>query len=554
MIIKGGPRGKGRELAAHLNKIESNEKVRVFDLRGVFSGSVRGALAEMEGVAAGSKAVRPLYHVSINPEADETLTPEQWHIAADRLEKALGMEGHQRVMVEHLKNGRSHMHVCWCRVDIETMKVAHHSHNYRTHEQVARSLEREFGLNRTQGVHAERDTEKKKPRERPTTHESQMEARTGWKKADAQMAIRAAWERGGDGAAFQRQMEKNGYRLARGDKRDYVVIDPAGGVHSIRSGIRGLRVAEIRDRFADLGAHKLPSVAEAVKAARETYPAFLKDRRHAAQNTRHETRAAPAPVSVRPVRPEPGRYDALRAAALPPPQPSAGKPPFYQVRAKITPGVHNVTWRKPAAQPESPPQPRPTPPPPPQPTPSPPGFAREARADPIPPPRQAATAAPTPAASAALSALMARQAQEWQSTVTRITEMHDKAISALEAHHTQRLATINIEVDARLKELNGLSSRAGALFSPAQRDREIAYLVARRQRSLADEKARQEQVKDDLRRAHTREIEEARGKHDRLAELQRRTHEAKLHNESRLAHRPIQPDVTRPSQDHEREP
>ncbi|RZI38554.1 relaxase, partial [Herbaspirillum sp. HC18] len=128
MILKGGPRAKAAELAAHLLRTDTNETVRVMGFEGVAAQSVRGALMEMEAVAAGGRTGKPLYHISISPEADELLTDAEWALAADRLGRALGMADHQRLMVLHTKNGRQHAHIAWNRVNIETLKTAHHSH------------------------------------------------------------------------------------------------------------------------------------------------------------------------------------------------------------------------------------------------------------------------------------------------------------------------------------------------------------------------------------------------------------------------------------------
>ena len=45
----------------------------------------------------------------------------------------------------------------WSRADLDHMRAIRCDHNYRTHELVARELEREFGHARVQGVHVERD-------------------------------------------------------------------------------------------------------------------------------------------------------------------------------------------------------------------------------------------------------------------------------------------------------------------------------------------------------------------------------------------------------------
>ncbi len=492
MIIKGGARAKGVQLAIHLMRTDTNETVRVVGARSVFSKTVHGALQEMEGIAAGSKATKPLYHVSINPESDERLSLEQWHQAADQLEKALGLEGHQRVMVQHLKQGkagdfREHMHVVWNRIDTQTLKAAHHSHNYRTHEEVARSLERDFGLKRTQGVHAEVEGAEKPKEKRPSTKESMQEAVTGWKKADAKAMIAAAWNAGGNGAAFQAYLEEGGYRLARGDSRDFVVIDPAGGVHSIRSGVKGLKVAEIRSRFVDLDQNQLESVAKARATVAEVRANAKVERDKAEIKRVFPTQPA------RPSQPAPNQYRAL---------------PHAQQAALVN---RNIAQRVAMNLP----QPKPS-------------WARVDVPSSSPQPRQAVLPSvdkpvePAIGPSPAMKELRGKQMALWQASRAQIENRHEVAFRKLDRHHTERLASMTVDIDKRLAELNSLSSRAAALFDRESYQKEIAYLVATRQRSVVDEKARQEKVKDDLRRDQERELAEAKAKHERLAALQQK--------------------------------
>src|ERR1019366_10486150 len=95
---------------------------------------------------------KPFYHASINTRADEHLTPEQRMQAIDRLEKDLGLTGQPRAVVVHEKEGREHCHIVWSRIDLDKMRTISDSHNYRKHEEVAPSLEREFGDERVQGA------------------------------------------------------------------------------------------------------------------------------------------------------------------------------------------------------------------------------------------------------------------------------------------------------------------------------------------------------------------------------------------------------------------
>jgi sulfate adenylyltransferase subunit 1 (EFTu-like GTPase family) len=48
--------------------------------------------------------------------------------------------------------------------------------------------------------------------------------------------------------------------LARGDRRDFVVIDLAGGDHALSKRITGASAAEMRVRMADIDREQLPSV------------------------------------------------------------------------------------------------------------------------------------------------------------------------------------------------------------------------------------------------------------------------------------------------------
>ncbi|HEX3983910.1 MAG TPA: relaxase/mobilization nuclease domain-containing protein, partial [Acidisoma sp.] len=145
MVIKGGARGDGAGLAAHLLRMDTNERAEVLELRGVAAADLDGGLREMEAVASGTRCKRPLYHASINTDPGEHLTDEQRAMAIDRLEAKLGLTGQPRAVVEHVKEGREHVHVVWSRIDLDHMRAIPDSHNYRKHEEAARELEREFG-------------------------------------------------------------------------------------------------------------------------------------------------------------------------------------------------------------------------------------------------------------------------------------------------------------------------------------------------------------------------------------------------------------------------
>ena len=268
MIIKGESCGGARRLGIHLTRLDTNERADVKEIRGVVSDNIYGALKEIEAVSAGAMTGKPFYHASINTRADERLTDEQRMHAIDKLETALGLTGQPRIVVIHEKHDREHCHIVWSRIDLDRMAAISDSHNYRKHELVARALEKEFGHERVQGVHVERDG---KPRpERTPSHAEMLQAeRTGISPQEAKELMTSIWANTKNGEEFQTALAEKGWTLARGDRRDFVAVDPRGGTHSIARRIEGANVADVRRRFADIDMRTLPSVADTKSRHRE---------------------------------------------------------------------------------------------------------------------------------------------------------------------------------------------------------------------------------------------------------------------------------------------
>jgi len=268
VVIKGTSCAGAARIAKHLSCTETNERNELHELRGVAADDLYGALREMEAVALGSRCQKPFYHSSINTLAHERLTDEQRAHAIDRLEAALGLSGQPRIVVIHRKKDREHCHIVWSRISLERMCAISDSHNYRKHEQVARELEREFGHARVQGAHIERDG-RPRPKRTPSHAEMLQAERTGLSVQSVKTAITDIWRCTDSGRAFASALQAAGYVLARGDRRDFVVIDPKGGVHSLARRVEGARAKDIRVRMADLDLARLPSVTEARCLQRE---------------------------------------------------------------------------------------------------------------------------------------------------------------------------------------------------------------------------------------------------------------------------------------------
>lgn len=262
IIINGGSRSGGAWWSKHLGNAETNEQVQVIEYRDLSAGTMREAFREMEALAAGTKCQNYFYQANINPRADEVLTPAQWREAVDKLERNLGLTGQPRFVVQHEKEGRVHQHVVWSRIDVENGVAISDSLTARTHERTSRELEITFDLERGKSVLVP-DRDFDRPDRRSKKWETFRGADTGIDPKAMKAELTAIRQHCDNGTSFRAALEESGsYVLARGDRRDYVIIDRFGDDHSLARRL-DLRAAELRRFMADLDPATVPSVDEA---------------------------------------------------------------------------------------------------------------------------------------------------------------------------------------------------------------------------------------------------------------------------------------------------
>ncbi|HTR78519.1 MAG TPA: relaxase/mobilization nuclease domain-containing protein [Gemmatimonadaceae bacterium] len=343
MIIKGGSRTYWRNFADYLMTAKDNERVSLVEIRGLAAETVLEGFRELDLLGRGTRSRKFYYHASINPREGEELTPEQWEEAVDRLEENLGLAGQPRMRVRHDKDGRApHEHVVWSRVDTDTMTVIPDSHNFDIHMRTADALEKAFAHQRTQRG---RGREGRSPEdwEHPRGQESGIEPR------DVSRELTGLWQRADSGQAFAAAIEEHGYILAKGDRRDFVVVDPAGDDHSLSRRIEGATASEIRKRMVDVDRAALPTVAAARAMARDRAgestdgrtPAAAPDPGHAAKP--EQVLATPSPPEITERAAEPP--SAVKAE--PEPSPPAVEPPSpAPAPAKAEPSLFERLARK----------------------------------------------------------------------------------------------------------------------------------------------------------------------------------------------------------------
>lgn len=290
MIINGGARSGAKSLATHLLNQSKNERVQILDIRGCLATDLRGALVEIEESAEATRCLRPLYHANIDPDRTVKMTAEQWQRAIDALEEKLGLQDHARAVVMHQKHGREHIHVVWNRIDLETMRTVSDSHNYRKHELVARDLEREFGHERVQGVHIERG-DRPRPERTPPKWAMQQGERLKLDARQVEDQVRQLWTASDTGRSFAAALTDQGFALAKGDRRDFIIVDQAAGVHSLGR-CTATKAADVRKRMAEVDREALPTVEQAVALMRERQAAELARETRAAAEKKFTSAAA----------------------------------------------------------------------------------------------------------------------------------------------------------------------------------------------------------------------------------------------------------------------
>lgn len=266
IVIKGASRGNAGQMAAYILAQGKNELSQVHEVRGTLADDPRGALAEMAAIADGSRCRDFLYHAQINPEKGDRLTPEQWRQAVDTLEKNLKLEGHQRVVFEHVKDGRQHYHVVWNRVDIDTLKAVNMGNNYKAHEKTGVELEKAFGLEqleRRPNLQGGRRSDRA-----PESWEYRQAEHTGLNPRAMKAEVKALREASANGKAFAGALAEHGYILAKGKSRDFIVIDSAGEPHSLGR-FAGMKADELREFMRDVDRAKLPTEQQVKAADRE---------------------------------------------------------------------------------------------------------------------------------------------------------------------------------------------------------------------------------------------------------------------------------------------
>jgi hypothetical protein len=264
MIAKGTTHNNGAKLARYMTEGKEGERAELWQLVGFAAGDIRDAFRSVHVMAEATRCEQPFFHVQVrNPDGEE-LTRDQWRRVADRIETKLGLTNQPRAICFHTNEdtGHEHMHVAWSRIDADTMRAVPLPFFKERLKAVSREMEIELGLTR---VKNERDGSVLAP----TRNEFEQARRLGVDIKDVRQSIRQCWDHSDNGRSFEAALAEQGFVLALGDRRDFVVIDHEGGIHALSKRIVGVTASQTRDRLADLDRDNLSKVEQARSFIRE---------------------------------------------------------------------------------------------------------------------------------------------------------------------------------------------------------------------------------------------------------------------------------------------
>lgn len=266
-ILVGNQRGGAKDLALHLMKDE-NEHVDVHEIRGFVSDSVMGALNEAYALSKATQCKQFIYSLSANPPPNQRVTTDDFIDVIDRSEKRLGLTGQPRVIVFHEKQGRRHAHCVWSRIKADTLTAVNLSHDRK--KLVA--LTREIFIERQWPIPEGLVRSSKRNPTNFTLAQWQQAKRQGKDPRAIKTALQDAWAVSDSKAAFVHALSERGYKLARGDRRGFLVVDHRLDYYSL-SKWSGHSPTVLKSRLGD--PKDLPSLEQAQADIRDDMSAML---------------------------------------------------------------------------------------------------------------------------------------------------------------------------------------------------------------------------------------------------------------------------------------
>jgi len=258
MILKGSQRAGASQLANHLLNANDNDHVTVHEVSGFMADDVYGAFREIEAVSQGTQCQQYMFSLSLNPPPSIEVSAQQYEETVAGIEKELNLNGQPRVIVFHEKENRIHAHAVWSRIDAQAMKAIPMSFFKNKLMEISRDIYLENDWPLPKGF---MDHEKRDPLNY-TLEEYQQAKRMDQNPKLVKRVLRTCWEQSDNRDSFEAALKRQGFFLARGDKRGFLAVSMTGEPLSLSRWL-GVNAKDLKARLGD--PKSLPSVSETLE-------------------------------------------------------------------------------------------------------------------------------------------------------------------------------------------------------------------------------------------------------------------------------------------------
>lgn len=196
-----------------------------------------------------------VYSYSLAWHPKEQPDQELMQNAALEVLAELGLSGHEAVLVAHNDTAHPHVHVVCNVVHPEHGRVMAPSYDFLTTSRWAENFEREHGeiLVEQRVINNEkRRAEAKENRQLANIKHREEKLKTA-------EIIKNLYTQSDTGKSFQAALQTEGFTLAKGDRRSYVLVDDQGKTYSLYRQLSGLKAKDINPRLKDIDQMPLAS-------------------------------------------------------------------------------------------------------------------------------------------------------------------------------------------------------------------------------------------------------------------------------------------------------
>ena len=256
MILKGTQRASATALVRHLLNDHDNDHVSVHEISGFVSDTLAEALKEAEAISRSTRCTQHLYSVSFNPPETADVPIEMFLDAIAKVEEAVNLKGQPRAVVIHEKNGRRHAHCVWSRIDVDAMRAINLPYSKMRLQDISRQLFQQHNWPVPSGLIDKSQTNPLNMERQ----EFQQSQRLGRDPVRLKATLRQCWETSDNANSFGQSVLRQGFALARGERRGFVLINADGEVLSLSRWL-DLKSKELGAKLGDPA--DVPSTAEA---------------------------------------------------------------------------------------------------------------------------------------------------------------------------------------------------------------------------------------------------------------------------------------------------